>query len=69
MCIAGNQAGAEFSRCLKRARNLFNVAAFGRCWSASKMGTASLLYVGEAGQVFMNIGGFMPFSVCRIDFG
>lgn len=33
------------------------------------MGKASLVYVSEAGQIFMNIDGFMPFSAYRIDFG
>lgn len=69
MCIAVSQVGAEFSSYLKCERNLFNVAASSRCWSASKTGEASLVYVGEAGQVFMNIDDFMPFFVYRIDFG
>ena len=69
MCIAGSQVGAEFSGCLKCERNLFDVAASSRCSSASKTGKAILVYVSEAGQVFMNIDGFMPFSVYRIDFG
>lgn len=60
--------GAEFSSCLKCERNLFNVAASSRCWSASKMGKASLVYVSEAGQVFLNIDSFTSFSVYRIDF-
>lgn len=68
MHIAGSQAGAEFSSCLKYERNLLNVAASSRCWSASKMGKDSLLYVSEAGQVFMYIDGFILFSVYRIDF-
>lgn len=61
--------GAEFFICLKCEINLFNVAASGRCWTTSKMGEHSLVYVSEEGQVFKNIDGFMPFSVNRIDFG
>lgn len=68
MSIAGSQVGAEFSICLKCKRSLFNVAASNRCLPASKMGKANLVYISEAGQIFMNIDGFLPFSVYRIVF-